>query len=93
MDEHLDNYVAQIGSYNPQALAAYKKISWEGTEHWGHFARRAGRKLPERLYFLSSHKKLCKNLKNKIMDFLSFLGGNGLFVILANRFSNYLFLQ
>ena len=34
MDEHLDNYVAQIGSYNPQALAAYKKISWEGTEHW-----------------------------------------------------------
>ncbi len=34
MDEALHSYLAQLGSYNPQALAYLKRALWEGTDHW-----------------------------------------------------------
>lgn len=41
LDEELDAYCAQLGSYNPQALAYLKRALWEGTDHWAEL-------LPER---------------------------------------------
>lgn len=34
MDQELDFYANQLTQYNPEALQAWKKVLWEGTEHW-----------------------------------------------------------
>lgn len=34
MDEALERYIQELASYNPEALAALKRVLWEGTEHW-----------------------------------------------------------
>ena len=34
MDEGIDSLCQQLCSYNPEALEAWKKASWEGTDHW-----------------------------------------------------------
>ncbi len=35
MDEALEKFVAQLATYNPDALYEFKKVLWEGTENWG----------------------------------------------------------
>lgn len=35
MDEKLEVFATQLASYNPDALYAFKKVLWEGTENWG----------------------------------------------------------
>lgn len=34
MDSALKNYVANLSSFNPEALLEMKKVLWEGTENW-----------------------------------------------------------
>ncbi len=34
MDKELDFSVGQLAGYNPKALQEWKKVLWEGTEHW-----------------------------------------------------------
>ncbi len=34
LDRELEIYTNKLASYNPEALANWKKISWQGTEHW-----------------------------------------------------------
>lgn len=34
MDEALEKFVAQLATYNPDALHEFKKVLWEGTENW-----------------------------------------------------------
>lgn len=34
MDKELDIHLQKLATYNPEALAAMKKVLWEGTEHW-----------------------------------------------------------
>ena len=34
LDKELDFYTNQLSEYNPEALKAWKKVLWEGTEHW-----------------------------------------------------------
>ncbi|WP_291870858.1 enoyl-CoA hydratase/isomerase family protein [Maribacter sp.] len=34
MDKELDLYTHQLAQYNPEALEAWKKVLWEGTDHW-----------------------------------------------------------
>jgi methylglutaconyl-CoA hydratase len=34
LDEALGLFAGKLASYNPEALAAMKRILWEGTEHW-----------------------------------------------------------
>ncbi|MBT8238519.1 MAG: enoyl-CoA hydratase/isomerase family protein [Croceitalea sp.] len=34
MDGELEHFSSQLASYNLEALAAMKKVLWEGTEHW-----------------------------------------------------------
>lgn len=34
MDKALDSYTAQLGAYNPEALAMLKKALWTNTDHW-----------------------------------------------------------
>jgi len=34
LDKELDNYSFKLASYNPEGLAAMKKVLWEGTENW-----------------------------------------------------------
>jgi methylglutaconyl-CoA hydratase len=35
LDKDLMFYVAGLAAYNPMALRAWRKVLWEGTEHWG----------------------------------------------------------
>ncbi len=35
LDKDLMFYVAELAAYNPMALKAWRKVLWEGTEHWG----------------------------------------------------------
>jgi len=35
MDKELDFFAQKLSSYNPEALYEWKKILWEGTDHWG----------------------------------------------------------
>ncbi|OWP78810.1 enoyl-CoA hydratase/isomerase family protein [Flavobacterium oreochromis] len=34
MDQELDKFVMQLASYNPEALLEFKRVLWEGTDHW-----------------------------------------------------------
>jgi methylglutaconyl-CoA hydratase len=34
MDKELDFFIHQLASYNPDALTEWKKVLWEGTDHW-----------------------------------------------------------
>ncbi|WP_419213044.1 enoyl-CoA hydratase/isomerase family protein [Maribacter sp. X9] len=34
MDKELDFFIHQLASYNPEALMAWKKALWKGTDHW-----------------------------------------------------------
>ena len=34
LDKELDIFTLKLASYNPEALAAMKKVLWQGTEHW-----------------------------------------------------------
>jgi methylglutaconyl-CoA hydratase len=34
LDGALEFFAQQLASYNPQALADWKKVLWEGTDHW-----------------------------------------------------------
>ena len=34
LDSALENFCAQLASYNPEALIEMKKVLWEGTDHW-----------------------------------------------------------
>ncbi|RKR14901.1 methylglutaconyl-CoA hydratase [Maribacter vaceletii] len=34
LDKELDFYTNQLAQYNPEALEAWKKVLWEGTDHW-----------------------------------------------------------
>ncbi|WP_298478540.1 enoyl-CoA hydratase/isomerase family protein [uncultured Maribacter sp.] len=34
MDKELDFYTNQLAQYNTEALEAWKKVLWEGTDHW-----------------------------------------------------------
>ncbi|WP_299436094.1 enoyl-CoA hydratase/isomerase family protein [uncultured Maribacter sp.] len=34
LDKELDFYTNQLSEYNPEALEAWKKVLWEGTDHW-----------------------------------------------------------
>ena len=34
LDQNLDEFVAKLASYNPEALHEMKKILWEGTHNW-----------------------------------------------------------
>jgi len=34
MDKAVDELATKLSSYNPEALAAMKKVLWEGTDHW-----------------------------------------------------------
>ena len=34
LDKAVIELAEQIASYNPEALAAMKKVFWEGTDHW-----------------------------------------------------------
>lgn len=47
MDEAIESMVDELSTYNPEALAEFKKILWEGTDHWGELlaerARLSGR--------------------------------------------------
>ncbi len=43
MDEHIEQFAQQLAAYNPEALAALKKVFWQGTDHWsGLLVDRAG---------------------------------------------------
>lgn len=35
MDKEIDFFVEKLASYNPEALEEWKKVLWEGTDHWG----------------------------------------------------------
>ena len=35
MDDYIEDFTRRLLSYNPEALAAIKAVSWQGTEHWG----------------------------------------------------------
>ncbi|MGB5371441.1 MAG: enoyl-CoA hydratase/isomerase family protein [Flavobacteriaceae bacterium] len=35
LDKDLEFYVAELAAYHPMALRAWRKVLWEGTEHWG----------------------------------------------------------
>jgi methylglutaconyl-CoA hydratase len=34
LDKELDFFAHQLSGYNPEALATWKKVLWEGTSHW-----------------------------------------------------------
>lgn len=34
LDKELDFFVQKLSAYNPEALQDWKKVLWEGTEHW-----------------------------------------------------------
>lgn len=34
LDNELDIFTRKLSSYNPQALEEWKKVLWEGTDHW-----------------------------------------------------------
>ncbi|SIQ00040.1 enoyl-CoA hydratase/isomerase family protein [Maribacter ulvicola] len=34
MDKELDFFILKLESYNPDALTEWKKVLWEGTDHW-----------------------------------------------------------
>ena len=34
MDKELDFFIHKLASYNPDALTEWKKVLWEGTDHW-----------------------------------------------------------
>tara|TARA_R110000868_G_scaffold142066_1_gene359168 strand:- start:59 stop:826 length:768 start_codon:yes stop_codon:yes gene_type:complete len=34
MDKELDFFIHQLASYNSEALTEWKKVLWEGTDHW-----------------------------------------------------------
>lgn len=34
LDSELESFTKKLASYNPQALAAMKRVLWEGTENW-----------------------------------------------------------
>lgn len=34
MDKELDFFIHKLASFNPDALAEWKNVLWEGTEHW-----------------------------------------------------------
>lgn len=34
MDKELDFFIHQLASYNAEALTEWKKVLWEGTDHW-----------------------------------------------------------
>ncbi len=34
LDSELDFFAQQLASYNPQALADWKRVLWQGTDHW-----------------------------------------------------------
>ena len=34
MDAYIEDFTERLLSYNPEALAAIKAVSWQGTEHW-----------------------------------------------------------
>ncbi len=36
LDAYIEHFTARLCTYNPEALAALKKVFWEGTEHWEH---------------------------------------------------------
>ncbi len=36
LDTELESFTKKLASYNPEALAAMKKVLWEGTDNWGH---------------------------------------------------------
>ncbi|MBY0535765.1 MAG: enoyl-CoA hydratase/isomerase family protein [Chitinophagaceae bacterium] len=36
LDDAVNKLTLQLMNYNPDAMAALKKIQWEGTEHWEH---------------------------------------------------------
>ncbi|HDZ14433.1 MAG TPA: enoyl-CoA hydratase/isomerase family protein, partial [Pricia sp.] len=43
LDEALVFFSEQLSNYNPQALADWKKVLWEGTSHWDNLLKeRAG---------------------------------------------------
>ncbi|WP_430909179.1 enoyl-CoA hydratase/isomerase family protein [Maribacter sp. 2-571] len=35
VDKEIDFFSQKLSAYNPQALEEWKKVLWEGTEHWG----------------------------------------------------------
>lgn len=34
MDKEIDFFVEKLASYNPEAIEEWKKVLWEGTDHW-----------------------------------------------------------
>ncbi len=34
LDKEIDMYINKLASYNPDALKAWKKVLWNGTDHW-----------------------------------------------------------
>lgn len=34
LDKELEFFVAELASYNPEALEEWKKVLWQGTDHW-----------------------------------------------------------
>ncbi len=43
VDKEIDFFSQKLSAYNPQALEEWKKVLWEGTEHWGELlTERAG---------------------------------------------------
>ena len=35
LNKHVINLAEELARYNPKALNEFKKIQWQGTEHWG----------------------------------------------------------
>ncbi|MUH35794.1 enoyl-CoA hydratase/isomerase family protein [Zobellia amurskyensis] len=35
LDKELDFHVQKLADYNPEALEEWKKVLWQGTDHWG----------------------------------------------------------
>ena len=58
LDKELDNYLAKLGSYSPQAIRSIKKSLWRGTDEWDQL-------LPERAA-MSGKLALLQDTKDRL---------------------------
>ncbi|MBT8183790.1 MAG: enoyl-CoA hydratase/isomerase family protein [Eudoraea sp.] len=64
MDKELFFFTEKLASYNPEALKAMRKVSWEGTDHWDNLlAERA--QMSGELALSPNTKQALEKFKNK----------------------------
>lgn len=64
LDKELDFFTQKLSSYNPEALAEWKKVLWQGTSHWNNLlVERAA--ITGKLVLSESTKNALSKFKNK----------------------------